>query len=177
MVLIKNIKDKIELKKEEEEKIEKIIKETATEISEEISKERPVEKERETGKKEKQPEEALSQEGELKGREMAGFAVSPVVQQARKEREKRIEKILEENMEEIYLKLSPEKQKEFRIAGEQTAKKINEILGKAKFKIKEIINLIRKWLSLIPGVNKFFLEQEAKIKADKIVSLKNNCCQ
>lgn len=169
MALIKNIKDKIE-SKEEAEKIEKIIEETAKEIS----KERPAEKGWEMAREEKRPEEALGLEGKARGQEMAGFDVSPTVQQARKEREKRIEKILEENMEEIYLKLSPEKQKEFRVMGEQTARQINAILEKTKFKIKEIINLIRKWLSIIPGLNKFFLEQEAKIKADKIIHLKNS---
>jgi len=29
------------------------------------------------------------------------------------------------------------------------------------------------WLKILPGVNKFFLEQEAKIKTDKILALKN----
>jgi hypothetical protein len=169
MALIKNIKDKIE-SKEEVEKIEQIIKETAKEVE----REKPAEKGWEMGKKEKQPEKLLSPEGEAMGQEMAGFSVSPVARQERKEREKRIEKILEENMEEIYLKLSLEKQKEFRVTGEQTARQINAILEKTKFKIKEIINLIRKWLSIIPGLNKFFLEQEAKIKADKIINLKNN---
>ena len=170
MALIKNIKDKIIESKNEAEKIEKIIKETAWEIS----KERPTEKGREISVKEKQPEKALSLEGEAAGKEQAAFSLTPAVQQVRKEREKRIEKILEDNMEEIYLNLSPEKQKEFRVTGEQTARQINAILEKTKFKIKEIINLIRKWLSLIPGVNKFFLEQEAKIKADKIIHLKNS---
>jgi len=28
------------------------------------------------------------------------------------------------------------------------------------------------WLKLIPGVNKFFLEQEAKIKTDEVLKLK-----
>ena len=36
---------------------------------------------------------------------------------------------------------------------------------------RKILKLIRSWLKLIPGVNKFFLEQEAKIKTDKIVDL------
>ena len=34
--------------------------------------------------------------------------------------------------------------------------------------MKKILKLIREWLLIIPGVNKFFLEQEAKIKAEKI---------
>jgi hypothetical protein len=35
--------------------------------------------------------------------------------------------------------------------------------------VKKILALIRDWLKLIPGVNRFFLEQEAKIKTDKIL--------
>jgi len=51
-------------------------------------------------------------------------------------------------------------------------KKINTLLDKAKINLGKIASLIRKWLSIIPGVNKFFLEQEAKIKADEIMKLK-----
>jgi hypothetical protein len=29
-----------------------------------------------------------------------------------------------------------------------------------------------QWLKLLPGVNRFFLEQEAKIKTDRIIHLK-----
>ncbi len=90
---------------------------------------------------------------------------------AQKEREKQIENILESGLEEIYLRMSPEKQQKFKAVGEQTAQEINKLLDSAKVKVKQIIDLIKKWLSLIPGVNKFFLEQEAKIKADKIMEL------
>ncbi len=87
--------------------------------------------------------------------------------------QKQIEKVLAEGLEEIYLSLTPEKQKEFKIAGEETAKKINQLLAKAKVKIGDIIKLIKKWLSIIPGLNSYFLEQEAKIKADEILKMKN----
>jgi len=83
-----------------------------------------------------------------------------------------IENILEEDLEEIYFSLPPEKQKEFKTKGEETAKKISLALQKTKIKVNQIIKLIKNWLKLIPGVNKFFLEQEAKIKADKIIELK-----
>jgi hypothetical protein len=46
-------------------------------------------------------------------------------------------------------------------------------LGQTKIKVNKIIDLIRRWLKLIPGINKFFLEQEVKIKADKIIRLKD----
>ncbi len=80
-----------------------------------------------------------------------------------------VEKILAEDLEDIYLQMSPEKQKIFKAKGEEVAKKIVQILHGAKIKIQTILNLIREWLQLIPGVNKFFIEQEAKIKTDKIL--------
>ncbi len=86
--------------------------------------------------------------------------------------QKQVENILVEGMSEIYLSLTPQKRREFKKAGEETAKKISQLLTKAKINIGEIIKLIKKWLMLIPGVNKYFLEQEAKIKADEIIKLK-----
>lgn len=98
---------------------------------------------------------------------VAGVGAPQVKQQ------KQIEKILSSGLEEIYLSLAPERQKRFKRVGEQTAAKINKILAKTKVNLGAIIRLIRKWLSLIPGVNKYFLEQEAKIRADEIVKMKN----
>jgi hypothetical protein len=64
-------------------------------------------------------------------------------------------------------------QQEFKKSGEETVKKINNLLDKTKIKAGKIIDLIRAWLRLIPGINRFFLEQEAKIKADKIIKVKD----
>ncbi|MCD4706040.1 hypothetical protein K8R61_03085, partial [bacterium] len=83
-----------------------------------------------------------------------------------------IENILSQGMENIYDGLSPEKQSEFKKKGEETALKISLLLQKTKVKVKNIIKLIKDWLKIIPGINKFFLEQEAKIKADKLLNLK-----
>ena len=58
---------------------------------------------------------------------------------------------------------------EFKIKGEETAGKIRELLKSTHIKVKKIFRLIYEWLRLLPGVNKFFLEQEAKIKTDNIV--------
>lgn len=93
-------------------------------------------------------------------------------QQHIKEEVKMIEKVLEKDLAELYLNMSPEKQREFRVKGEETAKQINVLLHQAKIQIKKIIDLIKKWLAIIPGVNKFFLEQEAKIKADELIKNK-----
>lgn len=88
------------------------------------------------------------------------------------EREKQIEDFLSDGLDDIYLSLPPEKQSEFRQVGEETAKKINKLLESTKINIGKIISLIRKWLLIIPGVNKYFLEQEVKIKSDEIMKLK-----
>ena len=84
----------------------------------------------------------------------------------------RIEKVMEDGLEDAYKALTPLQQQEFKIKGEQTAWKIRQILKKTHVKIKEIFKLLLEWLMMLPGVNKFFLEQEAKIKADKIISIK-----
>jgi len=72
----------------------------------------------------------------------------------------------------FFLGMTPKQQKKFKTEGEETVKKINVLLRDAKVKIKKIVDLIRRWLRNIPKVNKHFLEQEAKIKADRIVNLK-----
>ena len=82
---------------------------------------------------------------------------------------KKIEGILEEDLGDVYFNLSREKQEEFKAKGEETTLKIINLLAKPKIKIKRIIALIRDWLRIIPGINVFFLEQEVKIKADKII--------
>lgn len=92
---------------------------------------------------------------------------------AQKQRAAAIDTILAEGLSEIFLKMKPEEQKIFQKKGEETVDKINELLNQTKIKINKIVSLIRKWLSLIKGINKFFLEQEVKIKTDKIIRLKN----
>lgn len=83
----------------------------------------------------------------------------------------KIENILEEDLKDIYFSLDEPLKKEFRIKGEETASKINFLLQKTKIVFKQIFDLIKEWLKIIPGINKFFAEQEAKIKTDKILKL------
>lgn len=88
-------------------------------------------------------------------------------------RAQEIDKILAEGLNEVFLKMTPDQQKKFKVSGEETVAKINELLNQTKVKVKKIVELIRKWLKLVPGVNKFFLEQEVKIKSDKIMRLRD----
>jgi len=123
--------------------------------------------------KEKQQEAALPSIEQL-DESTHGIATRASIRKHREERKKKIEKVLAEDLDEIYLSMAPDKQMEFKRVGEETANKINDLLDKTKVKVKKIIGLIKKWLSIIPGVNKFFLEQEAKIKADEIINIKEN---
>lgn len=83
----------------------------------------------------------------------------------------KIEKILEEDLESFYFSMPPEKQLAFKEKGEETASKIEKMVEAGKVIARSILKLIRAWLKIIPGVNKFFLEQEAKIKTDKLVAM------
>lgn len=84
---------------------------------------------------------------------------------------KEVEDILSEDLGSFYAKLSPKEQKVFRQEGEKAATKIRAMLEQVKVRARSIIDIIRRWLRLIPGVNRFFLEQEAKIKADRVMAL------
>jgi hypothetical protein len=82
---------------------------------------------------------------------------------------KEIENILQEDLTDMYLAMPPEKQKAFKQKGEETTGKIRKLVSATKVNTKKVFGLIKDWLKMIPGVNKFFLEQEAKIKTDKIL--------
>ncbi|MFZ6035844.1 MAG: hypothetical protein ACOYUK_01765 [Patescibacteria group bacterium] len=83
-----------------------------------------------------------------------------------------IENILAEHLEGIFVNMSPQEQMAFKVKGEETATKINVLLQETKIKVRSILDLIREWLQLIPGVNRFFVEQEAKIKTDRLLNLR-----
>ncbi|MFH2097196.1 MAG: hypothetical protein ABII24_01445 [bacterium] len=80
-----------------------------------------------------------------------------------------VENILEEDLQDIWQSMTQEEQQEFKQAGEQAAVQISNLLQSVKVKVSEITKLIVGWLKFIPGVNKFFIEQEAKIKTDKLL--------
>jgi hypothetical protein len=88
---------------------------------------------------------------------------------------KKIEQIMEDGLGDLYNTMNYREQMAFKAKGEETAKSIFQLVyHKSKINVKKIIKLIRNWLKLIPRVNKFFLEQETKIKADKIIALAEN---
>jgi hypothetical protein len=82
-----------------------------------------------------------------------------------------IEKTLSQGLEQIYFGLDKAAQATVKRAGEQTARQIEILLESGKAVAKKILHLIRQWLAKIPGINKFFLEQESKIKTDRIMAM------
>ena len=82
-----------------------------------------------------------------------------------------VEKILEDGIGAFYASLPDEAKPAFKQKGEEAANEISEMVRTLSYKVKRLIGIISDWLKTIPGVNKYFLEQEAKIKADRIIEL------
>ena len=82
-----------------------------------------------------------------------------------------VESILEDNLEDLFYSLDTKSQAEFKKKGEETTKEIIKLIESAKATVQKVFKLIRNWLASAPGVSKFFIEQEARIKTDKILDL------
>lgn len=82
-----------------------------------------------------------------------------------------VEKVLESGIGPFYASLPPDAKPLFLKKGEEAATEIAEMVRSLNVQVKRVLELIYAWLRTIPGVNKFFLEQEAKIKTDRIVEL------
>lgn len=82
-----------------------------------------------------------------------------------------LEKILEDGLGEYVAAMPEEARVRFLYKGQETANAITAMVRSLHIQAKKVVELIRSWLLTIPGVNKFFLEQEAKIKTDKVLEL------
>ncbi len=82
-----------------------------------------------------------------------------------------IENVLQDGVFEAYMAMGPAEKQAFKTRGEQVAGQVRQMLAAGKVQAKKIWQLIREWLRLIPGVSSLFVEQEAKIKTDRIVLL------
>ena len=88
------------------------------------------------------------------------------------ELDKQIESVLEEDLRDLFMQLPPADRQAFKVHGEEIGRQIKTLLAAVKVQARTIWQLIKEWLTALPGVNKFFIEQEAKIKTDKILGLK-----
>ena len=82
-----------------------------------------------------------------------------------------IESILSDGLADVYRQMPLKKQAAFRRKGEEVALRVQKAMRSAHFAIRKVLGWVRAWLKLIPGVSKIYLEQEAKIKADKLAAL------
>ncbi len=80
-----------------------------------------------------------------------------------------VEKIMEEGMGVLYASLPEDAKPLFRKKGEDVAEEISAMVRSLKIEVAKILRLIRDWLLTIPKINRYFLEQEAKIKTDQII--------
>tara|TARA_Y100000310_G_C20606858_1_gene775954 strand:+ start:935 stop:1462 length:528 start_codon:yes stop_codon:yes gene_type:complete len=106
---------------------------------------------------------------QVKGKPESG--VKAILPTGKTQARAQIEQVLSAGMTEAYQKMQPELQQSFKAKGEVVAKEVEDLLGQAKVKAKRIFKLIVEWLRMVPGVSKFFLQQEAKIKTDKLLRL------
>ena len=103
-----------------------------------------------------------------------GFSTpQPAVQApATKELEREIQHILSEDIADIYRQLPPERKTLVAQEGRVATSRIMDLLHETTVRLKELVKVLRAWLQKIPGLNRFFVEQEARIKARKILTLK-----
>jgi hypothetical protein len=116
-------------------------------------------------------ETALREEAPKNPLAPGGIVAASENRRRQEERYREIESALADGLEEVFLSMEPAAQQKFKQAGEEATRAISDLLEKGRSTARKIIEIIRKWLSLAPGINKFFLEQEAKIKTDKILEI------
>lgn len=96
---------------------------------------------------------------------------TPTRAASKSEEEIQVEKIMEEGLGALYASLPDDAKPKFKQKGEQAATEISVMVRTLSVKVKRVLELLRDWLLTIPNVNRFFLEQDAKIKTDRIVEL------
>ena len=136
---------------------------------EQIEGETDIEKELENLEKEVSANEKLSQSVNATLPNNANAPVKTAV--IKTATRKSIESILSEDMKELFQNMDAAHKAEFKKQAEETASALEILIATAKATARKVVKLISNWLKLIPGVNQFFLEQEAKIKTDKLMEL------
>ncbi len=82
-----------------------------------------------------------------------------------------VERTLAGDLVDVYKALPPDLKPAFKAKGEEVAQTINGWMRETKIAAKQVLKLIKEWLSMIPKVNRHYLEQESKIKTDHIMGL------
>lgn len=83
-----------------------------------------------------------------------------------------VEAVLEDGLGGLYKSLDDATKREFKVQGEKTASAIVVMMRAAKVQVRKVAVLIISWLKIVPGISSLFIEQEAKIKTDEILALR-----
>lgn len=85
-----------------------------------------------------------------------------------------VEKILEDGLGNFVETMPEDARQRFLAKGREVSTSIAVMVRSFKVELRSVIHLVREWLMTIPSVNRYFLEQEAKIKTDRIITLAKN---
>jgi hypothetical protein len=85
-----------------------------------------------------------------------------------------VENELEAGLWDAYREMPPALRLRFKAEGERVAQAVREGFATGRITAQRIIEMITEWLKMIPKVNKWFLRQEAKIKADALMRIQRN---
>ena len=80
-----------------------------------------------------------------------------------------VTKILEDGLGEYYQAMPDAARERFQKKGKEVSVELAKRVRTFRVVVKDVLRLVYDWLKTIPSVNKFFLEQEAKIKTDRIL--------
>ncbi len=82
-----------------------------------------------------------------------------------------VQKILEDGLEEAIVAMPEDAKQRFLQKGKEIGTIVSDMVRRYKVEVKRVLHMLKEWLTAIPGINKFFLEKEAKIKTDRILEL------
>ena len=80
-----------------------------------------------------------------------------------------MERILEEDLREIYFSMSNPARDKFRALGEELARRLHGLASSGSARPNAVHRLVDRWLTLIPDLNAFWLFQAGKIKTDRLI--------
>lgn len=84
-----------------------------------------------------------------------------------------VEKILEYGLGDYIPDMPEEARERFLKKGGEVAAQVSTMVHTLNVQVNLVVTLIKEWLLTIPGVNRYYIEQESKIKTDQIVELAN----
>jgi len=116
-------------------------------------------------------ENTRKDQAELARRIQTQAVPRPVSQPPKTHLRRELEVVLAEDVFDFMKQTSPAQQVEIRRRGREVLDQVETMIKQTKVNIRKVIHLILAWLKLLPITNKYFLEQEAKIKAEKMLRI------